>query len=100
MLAGTVATSSRKEAGAGKSASSAGTAWRPERLIGSIRREAQDHFLLFSEKQVRKITAAYVDYYNHFRPHQGIGKIPHGDRGGAAYLAGIAFRRRVAKGSD
>ena len=26
-----------------------------ERLMGSIRREALDHFLLFSEKQVRKI---------------------------------------------
>ena len=50
-----------------------------ERLMGSIIREALDHFLLFSEKQVRKIIAAYVDYYNHFRPHQAIGGIPGGD---------------------
>ncbi len=46
-----------------------------ERLIGTIRREALDHFLLFSEKQVRKIIREYVDYYNHLRPHQGINKI-------------------------
>ena len=47
-----------------------------ERVIGTIRREALDLFLLFSEKQVRKIIREYVDYYNHQRPHQGVGKIP------------------------
>lgn len=47
-----------------------------ERVIGTIRREALDHFLLFSEKQVRKILSEYIDYYNHLRPHQGIGSIP------------------------
>jgi len=47
-----------------------------ERLNGAIRREALDHFLLFSEKQIRKIIHDYVDYYNHQRPHQGIGEIP------------------------
>jgi hypothetical protein len=34
------------------------------------------HFLLFSEKQIRKIIKEYVDYYNHHRPHQGINRIP------------------------
>ena len=47
-----------------------------ERLNGSIRREAIDHFLLFSKKQVQKIVKEYVEYYNHQRPHQGIGRIP------------------------
>jgi len=47
-----------------------------ERVIGTIRREALDHFLLFSETQVRHIIKEYVDYYNHHRPHQGINKIP------------------------
>lgn len=51
-----------------------------ERLNGSIRREALDHFLLISEKQIRKITTEYVDYYNHQRPHQGVGKIPTGNQ--------------------
>ena len=49
-----------------------------ERLNGSIRREAIDHFLLFSEKQIRKILKSYVDYYNRQRPHQGTNKIPAG----------------------
>lgn len=49
-----------------------------ERVIGSIRREALDHFLVFSEKQIGKIIREYVDFYNHHRPHQGIGKIPDG----------------------
>jgi putative transposase len=43
-----------------------------ERLIGSIRKEALDHYLLFSEKQVRKIIKEYVNYYN----PQGTGRIP------------------------
>ncbi len=50
-----------------------------ERLNGSIRREALDHFLLFSEKQVRNIIKSYVSYYNHLRPHQGVGGIPVGN---------------------
>ena len=47
-----------------------------ERLNGTIRREALDHFLLFSEKQVRKIVSEFIEYYNTKRMHQGIGKIP------------------------
>jgi len=50
-----------------------------ERTIGSIRRESLDHFLLISEKQVRRIIKEYIDYYNHYRPHQGIDRIPDGD---------------------
>jgi hypothetical protein len=48
------------------------------RKQGKIRREALDHFLLFSEKQVRKIIKEYVEYYNHHRPHQETGRIPEG----------------------
>ena len=47
-----------------------------ERLNGTIRREALDHFLIFSEKQVRKIISEFVEYYNNQRMHQGINKIP------------------------
>ncbi len=47
-----------------------------ERLIGSVRREALDHFLLFSEKQVTRIISEYVNYFNTLRPHQGIQRIP------------------------
>ena len=47
-----------------------------ERLIGSVRREALDHFLIFSRKQVERIVSEYVSYYNKLRPHQGIQHIP------------------------
>jgi putative transposase len=47
-----------------------------ERVIGSIRREAFDHFLIISRKQVRNIISEYVGYYNTQRMHQGINNIP------------------------
>ncbi len=47
-----------------------------ERVNGTIRREVLDHFLIFSEKQIRKILKDYIEYYNHMRPHQGINSIP------------------------
>lgn len=47
-----------------------------ERFNGTIRREALDHFLLFSEKQVRKIVSEFIKYYNTQRMHQGINKMP------------------------
>ena len=34
-----------------------------ERLNGTIRRKALDHFLLFSERQVRRIISEYAEYY-------------------------------------
>ena len=50
-----------------------------ERLNGTIRREALNHFLLFSEKQVRKIISEFIAYYNNKRIHQGVNKIPNAE---------------------
>ncbi len=47
-----------------------------ERLNGTIRREALDHFLIISMNQVKNIISEYVKYYNTQRMHQGIDKIP------------------------
>jgi putative transposase len=66
-----------------------------ERLNGSIRREALDHFLLFSEKQIRKIVKEYVDYYNYLRPHQTIGGIPEGN---IPQTSGIIRREKILGG--
>ncbi len=38
-----------------------------ERFIRSIRKEAFDHFILISKKQVKKIVDEYVNYYNKYR---------------------------------
>jgi putative transposase len=50
-----------------------------ERVNGTIRREALDHFLLLSEKQVRNIISEYVEYYNNQRIHRAIDKIPNAE---------------------
>jgi putative transposase len=47
-----------------------------ERFIGSVRRECLDHVIIFSERHLRRLVRDYVDYFNHIRPHQGIGRIP------------------------
>ncbi len=45
-----------------------------ERLIGSLRRECLDHILLVSEAHLRRVLHEYAQYFNHSRPHQGIGQ--------------------------
>jgi putative transposase len=49
--------------------------WLPD-FIGSVRRECLDHVILLSERHLRRLVLEYVDYFNHARPHQGIGRIP------------------------
>jgi transposase InsO family protein len=44
-----------------------------ERVIGSIRRECLDHFLVLNEKHLRRLLRAYLVYYNTTRPHQALG---------------------------
>jgi transposase InsO family protein len=47
-----------------------------ERFVRSVRQECLDYFIIFSEKQLRRILSEYMDYYNNYRPHQGVGHIP------------------------
>jgi transposase InsO family protein len=43
-----------------------------ERVIGSIRRECLDHFVILSETHLRRLLHRYVAYYNAVRPHQAL----------------------------
>jgi transposase InsO family protein len=43
-----------------------------ERLIGTMKRECLDHFLIFNQYQLKRIVVAIVEYYNQHRAHQGI----------------------------
>ncbi len=43
-----------------------------ERFLGSLRRECLDHLIVFGERHLREQTKAYVAYFNHVQPHQGI----------------------------
>ena len=45
-----------------------------ERLIGSIRRECVDNFVIFGEVHLRQILQAYAHYYNSIRTHRSLGK--------------------------
>jgi transposase InsO family protein len=45
-----------------------------ERLIGSIRRECVDHFLVLGEEHLRRILRAYARYYNNLRTHRSLDK--------------------------
>src|SRR5208283_5672085 len=45
-----------------------------ERLIGSIRRECVDHFIVLGEAHLRRILRAYVGYDNAIRTHRSLDK--------------------------
>ncbi len=45
-----------------------------ERLIGSIRRECVDHFVVLGEEHLRRILRAYAGYYNDIRTHWSLDK--------------------------
>jgi putative transposase len=45
-----------------------------ERLIGSVRRECLNHFLIFSTRQLKRTLAAYFRYYHQSRTHLGLEK--------------------------
>src|SRR5471030_2133109 len=45
-----------------------------ERLIGSIRRECVDHFIVLGEEHLRRILRAYAGYYNEIRTHRSLDK--------------------------
>jgi len=45
-----------------------------ERLIGSIRRECLDHFVVWGEPHLRRILRTYARYYNDIRTHWSLYK--------------------------
>jgi transposase InsO family protein len=45
-----------------------------ERLIGSIRRECVDHFVVLGEAHLRRILRDYARYYNGIRTHRSLDK--------------------------
>lgn len=50
-----------------------------ERFVSSVRHECLDHYIILSEKHLKRVLFEYKEYYNSYRPHQGImQKIPAG----------------------
>ena len=40
-----------------------------ERVIGSIRRECLDYYIILNESHLYKVLSEYIEYYNNFRTH-------------------------------
>jgi putative transposase len=47
-----------------------------ERVIGTLRREALDHLLLWSERHALHVLSTYAGHYNGHRPHQAREQLP------------------------
>jgi len=47
-----------------------------ERFTRTLKQECLQHFVFFSEDQLRRTVTEFVGYYNEARPHQGIADIP------------------------
>jgi putative transposase len=45
-----------------------------ERWLRSVRTECLDHLFIFDRRQLQKVLADYLDYFNHWRPHRSIGQ--------------------------
>ncbi|MGI9071850.1 MAG: integrase core domain-containing protein, partial [Bryobacteraceae bacterium] len=45
-----------------------------ERLIGSIRRECLNHFVVLNARHLKRILRSYFDYYHQSRTHLGLAK--------------------------
>src|SRR5215472_12393712 len=45
-----------------------------ERIIGSIRRECLDHFIVFNERHLRRVLSSYGDYYHRTRTYLSVRK--------------------------
>jgi transposase InsO family protein len=43
-----------------------------ERWVRMVREECLDRLFILGEGHLRRVLVAYVDYYNHARPHQGL----------------------------
>jgi transposase InsO family protein len=45
-----------------------------ERLIGSIRRECEDHIIVFDATHLRRVLKSYAAYYNEVRTYLSVNK--------------------------
>jgi transposase InsO family protein len=44
-----------------------------ERWVRSVREECLDQVLIVNERHLHQVLKEYGEYYNHSRPHQGLG---------------------------
>ena len=74
---GTIVTRRLRAMGIRDKPTAPGSPWQngfAERLIGSIRCECVDHFVVLGEAHLRRILRAYARYYNDIRTHRSLDK--------------------------
>jgi transposase InsO family protein len=74
---GTIVTRRLRAMGIRDKPTAPGSPWQngfAERLIGSIRRECVDHFIVLGEAHLRRILRAYACYYNNIRTDWSLDK--------------------------
>ena len=47
-----------------------------ERWVWSVKHECLNHFVVFGKDHLKYLTICYLNYYNQWRPHQGLGNVP------------------------
>jgi putative transposase len=47
-----------------------------EAWVQKTKHEVLNHFIVFGENHLRRILAAWLEYYHFRRPHQGLGNVP------------------------
>ena len=47
-----------------------------EAWVQKTKHEVLNHFIAFGENHLRRILAAWLEYYHRHRPHQGLGNVP------------------------
>jgi transposase InsO family protein len=74
---GTIVTRRLRAMGIRDKPTAPGSPWQngfAERLIGSIRRECMDQFIVLGETHLRRILRAYAGYYKDIRTHRSLDK--------------------------
>jgi transposase InsO family protein len=65
-----------------------------ERWVGTARREALDHLLIFGRRHLEAVLAEFIEHYHRARPHQGLAqRRPDEPVGVVAVAAGRVERR-------
>ncbi len=64
-----------------------------ERVIGTLRREALDHVLIWNEAHARHVLETDARHYNGHRPHQARGQLPPLADDQTTPLTGLSSRR-------
>jgi putative transposase len=65
-----------------------------ERWVGTARREALDHVLIFGRRHLERVLEEFLEHYHEARPHQGLGQRRPGEPADAVQVTDGPVERR------